>query len=178
MKLDVFMRNQTLLNPSRDWLVLVHGLGNDARNIALTRKFRCGKGFRSWWYIANEFCDIIENRIWDQHSISVSCIHAAPKSGFSKRSQEWQTPTMYEKWSMSQLLRGCMRIRGYLDKQDKPSLGWWWTSTEWTWWKQMDITWQQGIGVMINNWTEHIKKKMRDTNYNPESPSMFNHHHN
>merc|ERR1719219_3021692 len=37
-KLDVFKEKAILVNPSRDWLVLVNGLANDARIIAMTNK--------------------------------------------------------------------------------------------------------------------------------------------
>ena len=62
MKLEVFQEKSILLNPSRDWLVLVHGLGNDARNIARKRKSDSEKTAEAD-DLANEFCDIIENII-------------------------------------------------------------------------------------------------------------------
>merc|ERR1712079_826444 len=29
---------------------------------------------------------------------------------------------------------------------------------------------EKGFSVTLGNWIEHVKKKMKDTNYNPESP--------
>merc|ERR1719189_1812915 len=61
-KLEQFAEKAGLLNSSRDWLVLIHSLGPDARSIAETKKTDVEKA-NDADDIANIFCDIIENKI-------------------------------------------------------------------------------------------------------------------
>eukprot|EP00090_Calanus_glacialis_P045897 TRINITY_DN8771_c0_g1_i1.p1 TRINITY_DN8771_c0_g1~~TRINITY_DN8771_c0_g1_i1.p1 ORF type:complete len:1155 (-),score=284.07 TRINITY_DN8771_c0_g1_i1:295-3714(-) len=171
MKLDVFQEKSILLNPSRDWLVLVHGLGNDARNIALTRKSDAEKASEAD-DIANEFCDIIENRILGsaQH-ICVLVSMLLPRVDFQEK------PGMANPNNVRKVINVQITQRLYenprvtLINSDKALA---WGDDEEVLNELMEadgyhLT-DKGFGVMINNWTEHIKKKMRDTNYNPESP--------
>lgn len=62
MKLELFQTAVVDVDPSRDWLVLIHGLGNDARNIALKQKSEQAKA-KEADEIANTFCDSIEHDI-------------------------------------------------------------------------------------------------------------------
>jgi hypothetical protein len=59
MKLEDFRVNIGLVDPEKDRMVLIHGLGNDARNIALkTHKSDVDKGAESDG-LANEFADVV-----------------------------------------------------------------------------------------------------------------------
>lgn len=62
MKLELFQTAVAEVDPSRDWLVLIHGLGNDARNIALKQKSDQAKA-KEADEVANTFCDSIEHDI-------------------------------------------------------------------------------------------------------------------
>ena len=171
MKLDVFQEKSILLNPSRDWLVLVHGLGNDARNIAMTRKSDAEKASEAD-DIANEFCDIIENRILGaaQH-ICVLVSMLLPRVDFQEK------PGMANPNNVRKVINVQITQRLYenprvtLINSDK-ALEWGDDEEELNELMEADgyhLT-DKGFMVMINNWTEHIRKKMRDSNYNPESP--------
>ena len=61
-KLEQFAEKAGLLDPNRDWLVLINGLGPDARAIAETKKTDVEKA-NDADDIANIFCDIIESKI-------------------------------------------------------------------------------------------------------------------
>ena len=56
-KLSQLQEKVVLLNPSRDWFVLLHGLGPDARDIAMTKKSDVEK--------AND-ADRVANAFWDR----------------------------------------------------------------------------------------------------------------
>jgi len=171
MKLDVFQEKSILLNPSRDWLVLVHGLGNDARNIALTRKSDAEKASEAD-DIANEFCDIIENRILGsaQH-ICVLVSMLLPRVDFQEK------PGMANPNNVRKVINVQITQRLYenprvtLINSDK-ALDWGDDEQALNELMESDgyhLT-DKGFSVMMNNWIEHVKKKMKDTNYNPESP--------
>ena len=59
MRLELFQSAVAEIDPSRDWLVLIHGLGNDARNIALKLKSDQAKA-KEADEVANTYCDLIE----------------------------------------------------------------------------------------------------------------------
>eukprot|EP00092_Neocalanus_flemingeri_P014343 GFUD01015471.1.p1 GENE.GFUD01015471.1~~GFUD01015471.1.p1 ORF type:complete len:1084 (+),score=275.69 GFUD01015471.1:206-3457(+) len=173
MKLEVFQEKSILLNPSRDWLVLVHGLGNDARNIAMTRKSDSEKASEAD-DIANEFCDIIENRILGaaQH-ICVLVSMLLPRIDFQEK------PGMANPNNVRKVINVQITQRLYenprvtLINSDK-ALDWGDNEEELNELMEVDgyhLT-DKGFRVMISNWSEHIRKKMRDSNYNPESPKQ------
>lgn len=171
MKLDVFQKQSLLLNPSRDWLVLVHGLGNDARNIAMTRKSDAEKASEAD-DVANEFCDIIETKILGsaQH-ICVFVSMLLPRVDFQER------PGMANPNNVRKVINVQITQRLYenprvtLINSDK-ALDWGDDEQALNALMEADgyhLT-EKGFSVMLGNWIEHVKKKMKDTNYNPESP--------
>jgi hypothetical protein len=62
MRLDLFQTAVSKVDPSRDRLVLIHCLGNDARNIALKQKPNRVKANEAT-EVANSFCDSIERDV-------------------------------------------------------------------------------------------------------------------
>jgi len=171
MKLDVFQEKSILLNPSRDWLVLVHGLGNDARSIALTKKSDAEKASEAD-DVANEFCDIIENKILGsaQH-ICVLVSMLLPRVDLQEK------PGMANPNNVRKVINVQITQRLYenprvtLINSDK-ALDWGDDDNLLNELMQADgfhLT-KRGFELMTNNWVDHIRKKMKDTNYNPESP--------
>merc|ERR1719334_1496929 len=61
-KLEMFREKVSCLDPGKDWLVLVHCLGNDARTIALKPMSDAEKANEAD-ELANQFCDLIEEQI-------------------------------------------------------------------------------------------------------------------
>jgi len=172
--MGVFQEKSILLNPSRDWLVIVHGLGDDARTIALTRKSDAEKASEAD-DVANEFCDIIENKILGsaQH-ICVFVSMLLPRVDFQER------PGMANPNNVRKVINVQITQRLYenprvtLINSDK-ALDW--GDDEQTLSALMEadgchLT-EKGFDVMMKNWIEHVKKKMKDTNYNPESPKQI-----
>lgn len=85
MKLEAFHEKIGLLNPSHDWLVLIHGLGNDARSIALKHKSDQDKALDAD-NTANEFCDLVEKHVLGAAPhICVLVSMLLPRSDFSER---------------------------------------------------------------------------------------------
>jgi len=122
--------------------------------------------------IANEFCDIIENRILGaaQH-ICVLVSMLLPRVDFQEK------PGMANPNNVRKVINVQITQRLYenprvtLINSDK-ALEWGDDEEELNELMEADgyhLT-DKGFMVMINNWTEHIRKKMRDSNYNPESP--------
>merc|ERR1719319_347618 len=85
MKLEAFHQKVGLINPSQDWLVLIHGLGDDARSIALKHKSDQVK-VQDADNIANKFCDIVEQSVLGAGPhIRVLVSLLLPRSDFSER---------------------------------------------------------------------------------------------
>merc|ERR1711888_82202 len=163
MKLEVFQEKSILLNPSRDWLVLVHGLGNDARNIARKRKSDSEKTAEAD-DLANEFCDIIENRILGaaQH-ICVLVSMLLPRVDFQEKPGMANPNNVRKVINIQITKRLYENPRVTLINLDKV-LKWGDNKEELNKLMKSDgyhLT-RKGFGAMIKNWIEHIRKKMKE----------------
>ena len=165
-KLDLFQEKVKLLDPTRDWLVLVHCLGNDARNIALKRKSDAEKASEAD-ELANEFCDIIEQQILGAAAhISVLVSMLLPRCDFQEK------PGMANPNNVRKVINVQITSRLYenprvsLINSDK-ALEWGEDVSRLNLLMEGDgyhLT-TYGFSLMLNTWREQITKKMKECNF-------------
>ena len=174
-KLDIFKEKAILVNPSRDWLVLVNGLGNDARIIAMTNKSDVDKA-NDADNVANDLCDIIENKILGLAGhICVLVSMLLPRIDLQE-AQGMGNPNNVRKVINVQITQRLYENpRVTLMNSDKILD-----------WGDNDVLLNQlirpdgfslserGALLVYNNWIDHIKKRMKDSNYVPNSQKQTN----
>ena len=165
-KLDIFQEKVKLLDPTRDWLVLVHCLGNDARNIALKGKSDAEKASEAD-ELANEFCDIIEQQILgaaDHISVLVSML--LPRCDFQEK------PGMANPNNVRKVINVQITSRLYenprvsLINSDK-ALEWGEDVSRLNLLMEGDgyhLT-TYGFSLMLSTWRDQITKKMKECNF-------------
>ena len=175
MKLDVFQQKVTCLDPTRDWLVLVHCLGNDARNIALKRKTDSEKASEADEF-ANQFCDIIEQRILGSaEHICVLVSMLLPRCDFQEK------PGMANPNNVRKVINVQITSRLYenprvsLINSDK-ALEWGEDVGRLNRLMEGDgyhLT-RLGFDLVLATWAEQIRKKMRECNFEPRDSVAAN----
>ena len=169
-KLETFQEKAVLLNPSRDWLVLLHGLGPDARAIADTKKTDVDKA-NDADNLANMFCDIIENKLLTSAShIYVLVSMLLPRIDLQ------EATGMNNPNNVRKVIN--VQITQRLYENSRVSLI---NSDKILEWGDDDVRLNElirpdgfsltniGHNLVLDNWTSHIKKKMNDVNYVPSS---------
>ena len=174
-KLEIFREKSSLLNPSRDWLVLVNGLGNDARIIAMTNKSDVDKA-NDADNVANDFCDVIENKILGVAShICVLVSMLLPRIDLQE-AQGMGNPNNVRKVINVQITQRLYENpRVTLMNSDKILD-----------WGDNDVLLNQlirpdgfsltdrGENLVYANWVEYVKRRMKDSNYVPNSSKQTN----
>ena len=159
--LDSFKDKSKLLNPNRDWLVLLHGLGPDARVIAETKKTDIDKA-NDADDVANVFCDIIENQILHSSShIYVLVSMLLPRIDLQESSGMGNPNNVRKVINVQITQRLYENPRVSLINSDKILD-----------WGEDDVRLNElmkpdgfsltdlGNNLILSNWTEHIKKKI------------------
>ena len=169
-KLETFQEKAILLNPSRDWLVLLHGLGSDARAIADTKKSDVDKA-NDADDVANMFCDIIENKILT----SAAHIYVLV-SMLLPRIDQQEASGMGNPNNVRKVIN--VQITQRLYENPRVSLI---NSDKILDWGEDDVRLNQLIkpdgfsltpeahNLVLTNWVQHIKKKMSDVNFVPNN---------
>jgi len=166
--LGTFQEKSILLNPSRDWLVLLHGLGNDARNIAVKRMSDSDKATEAD-ELANRYCDIIEGKILGAAShICVFVSMLLPRFDFQEKSAMANPNNVRKVINVQITQRLYENPRVSLINSDK--ILDWGEDIE-----KLNTLFQgdghqlskSGFTLIRNNWMEQIKKKMKESNFKP-----------
>ena len=159
--LDTFKEKSKLLNPNRDWLVLLHGLGPDARVIAETKKTDIDKA-NDADDVANVFCDIIENQILQSSShIYVLVSMLLPRIDLQESSGMGNPNNVRKVINVQITQRLYENPRVSLINSDK-ILDWGEDDVRLNELMKPDGFSLTDLGnkLIVNNWSEHIKKKI------------------
>ena len=169
-KLDQFAEKASLLNPSRDWLVLIHGLGPDARAIAETKKTDVEKA-NDADDIANIFCDIIESKILTSAShIYVLVQMLLPRIDLQEANGMGNPNNVRKVINVQITARLYENPRVGLINSDK-ILDWGDDNVKLNKLMSSDgfsLT-EVSSRLVLNNWSEHIRKRMSDVNFVPST---------
>ena len=170
-KLSQLQEKVVLLNPSRDWFVLLHGLGPDARDIAETKKSDVEKA-NDADRVANNFCDIIENKILTSAGhIYVLVSMLLPRIDLQEAVGMGNPNNVRKVINVQITSRLYENSRVGLVNSDKILD-----------WGDDDVRLNQlvtgdgatltklGHSLLLDNWTQHIKKRMKEVNFVPEKP--------
>ena len=169
-KLDQFAEKASLLNPSRDWLVLIHGLGPDARAIAETKKTDVEKA-NDADDIANIFCDIIETKILTSAShIYVLVQMLLPRIDLQEANGMGNPNNVRKVINVQITARLYENPRVGLINSDK-ILDWGDDNVKLNKLMSSDgfsLT-EVSSRLVLNNWSDHIRKRMSDVNFVPST---------
>ena len=163
MKLEVFKEKIGMVDPEKDRLVLVHGLGNDARNIALKEhKSDVDKGAESD-NLAKEFSEIIIDLIERIPYVKVLISTLLPR--FDNEEQL--------NMSNPNNVRKVMNVEISMRLQDKPNVEFINNDTVLEWWKdevkKVRLFGKDGyhlsaygFSMMFEYWMKSLKKSVTD----------------
>merc|ERR1711976_38340 len=172
MKLDAFKEKIGQVDPEVDRMVLIHGLGNDARNIALkTSKSDVDKGAESDG-LANEFADIILDLVERIPYLKVLISTLLPR--FDNEEQL--------NMSNPNNVRKVMNVEISMRLQDKPNVEFINNDTVLEWWKdevkKVRLFGKDGyhlsaygFSMMFEYWMKSLKKSVTDLGLADDSAS-------
>ena len=167
MKLDAFKEKIGQVDPEVDRMVLIHGLGNDARNIALkTSKSDVDKGAESDG-LANEFADIILDLVERIPYLKVLISTLLPRFD-----NEYEA-----NMSNPNNVRKVMNVEISMRLQDKPNIEFINNDTVLEWWKD-DVKKMRlfgsdgyhlsayGFSMMLEHWMKTLKSAVNQLGLN------------